>query len=381
LKLTRTPRWALLAPVAAVALLGLAGPASAKTKTKTKTVCVPGSAIPNTDNSFVQVPLSLGKLPKKARITDVNAALRATSPDAGSQHVYLASPLGKLALLVDSELSPSGADFGTGPGCGGSPTAFDDEAAVTVETGTAPFTGSFKPFTPLSVMDGGPAAGTFRFLVEDLSSGGAPVSQAVDGASVTVAYSYPVKKKKKTKKSAGTAKAKFVTRTGSKDVCVPFSVFIGNNQPADDRATINPVTIATGKLPKGAKVTDVDARVRMTHTYRGDIDFFLVSPSGGFVPLWVGQSETEADWGSGATDCTGTPTQFDDEATSPIVGSTAPSAGSFTPLSPLSALDGQQAGGAWTFYANDHYTGDSGTLRAVGLNIDYRYRTKKKAKK
>jgi subtilisin-like proprotein convertase family protein len=379
----RTHRWALAAPIAALALLGLAAPASAKTKTATKTVCVPGGALPNTDHSFVQLPVSLGKLPKKAKITDVNASLRATSNDATDIHAYLASPAGRLAMLIDSERSIAGTAFGTGPGCGGSPTSFDDEAAVTVDTGTNPFTGNFKPFTPLSVMDGGPAAGTFRLIVEDLNSG-PPETQSVDGGSVTVAYSYPVKKKKKkkkSKKSAASAKAKFVNRTGSKDVCLPLSVPVNNNQPADDRATINPVTIATGKLPKGAKVTDVDVRVRMTHTYRGDIEFFLFSPGGGFVPVWIGQSETQPDWGSGATDCTGSLTVFDDEAPTSIVGSTAPSAGAFQPLTPLSALDGLLAGGAWTLYANDHYTGDQGTLQAVGLNIDYRYRAKKKAKK
>src|SRR5688500_10793607 len=126
----------LLAPVAALVVLAVAaGPAAAKTKTATKTVCVPsGAAIPLEDNAFARVPVSLGKLPKKAKIVDVNATLRSTSTHAGDLHVYLVSPAGKFAMLVDNERSPGGGDdFGTGAGCSGTPTTFDDEAATTLQ--------------------------------------------------------------------------------------------------------------------------------------------------------------------------------------------------------------------------------------------------------
>lgn len=380
-------RRAPIALLGATALLCVAAaPASAKTKTASKTVCVGGGAIPNAPHTLLQVPVSLGKLPKKARITDVNAALRVTHPATSELTAYLASPAGKLAMLADLERTGIDADFGTGPGCGGSPTSWDDEAAGPDMTGVGGTKeGTFKPYTPLSVMDGGFAAGNFTFIVEDLDES-SPAGGTVDGASVTVAYSYPVKKKKKKKgkKSAAAAKKpkpKFVNKTGTADVCTNFAVPISNNPPTDDRATINPVAIATGRLPKGATITDVDARVRMTHSYEGDVELFLVSPTGGIVPLWIGYNESEDDFGTGSTDCTGIPTAFDDEAPTSITAGTAPLAGLFRPIGPLSTLDGRQAAGTWTLYVNDHYTGDEGTLHAAGLNIDYRYRAKKKAKK
>ena len=292
-----------------------------------------------------------------------------------------------MALLANGDSnSGSGDDFGTGPGCGGQLTTFDDEAAATFFGAAPPFAGSFQPLSSLAGLDGGPAAGNFTFIFEDLDDS-AGTSAIVDAVGATVTYRYKVRKKKPKPKKSGAAaakKVKRVTRTGSKDVCVTPSLVVNNgpnDPPTSDRATLGAVAIATGALPRGAVVTDVDARVRMTHTYEGDIDFFLVSPTGGIVPLWNGSGESEDDFGSGATDCTGAFTVFDDEAGSPILGGTSPFAGSFTPLGPLAALDRRLAGGSWTLYVVDHYTGDRGVLHSAGLNIDYSYRVIKKPKK
>jgi hypothetical protein len=46
-------------------------------------------------------------------------------------------------------------------------TVFDDEAASPISSGTAPFTGSFKPEVPLSALDGINAAGTWTLKVVD----------------------------------------------------------------------------------------------------------------------------------------------------------------------------------------------------------------------
>jgi subtilisin-like proprotein convertase family protein len=46
-------------------------------------------------------------------------------------------------------------------------TVFDDEATTPVSAGTAPFTGSFRPESPLSVLDGMNAAGTWTLKVVD----------------------------------------------------------------------------------------------------------------------------------------------------------------------------------------------------------------------
>ena len=46
-------------------------------------------------------------------------------------------------------------------------TRFDDGAAVSIVGTQAPFTGSFRPFRPLSAFDGQSATGTWRLVVRD----------------------------------------------------------------------------------------------------------------------------------------------------------------------------------------------------------------------
>jgi subtilisin-like proprotein convertase family protein len=50
-------------------------------------------------------------------------------------------------------------------------TVFDDEALAAVTTGAAPFSGSFRPETPLSVVNGQNSAGLWRLVVSDDAGG------------------------------------------------------------------------------------------------------------------------------------------------------------------------------------------------------------------
>lgn len=384
-------RAALLA-CAGFASLGLiagASPAAAKTKTATTTVCTPaGVPVPTDRDTYTTVPFSLGKLPKGATILDVNPQLRISQQQV-YMNVLVASPGGRMALLGngDSQASGGGDDWGTGPACGGTPTTFDDQATTTFFDSSAPFAGTFQPLSPLSNLNGGQAAGTWKFFIDDLGNT-ATRPATVDSVGATVVYRYKVKKKKKkSKKSvAGVSKKKKLgpLRTGSTDTCVNANLPVNNgpnDPPTSDRASLGAVPIATAKLPEGATVTDVDARVRMTHTYEGDLEFYLASPAGVIVPLWIGDNQSGDDFGTGPTDCTGTPTVFDDESATAVLDGTSPYAGSFRPIAPLSAIDGSAAGGVWTLYVEDHYTGDRGVLHSAGLKIDYSYRGKVKHKK
>jgi subtilisin-like proprotein convertase family protein len=49
-------------------------------------------------------------------------------------------------------------------------TTFDDEATLSISSGTAPFTGRFRPFQALSAFDGQPAQGTWQVIVVDNAS-------------------------------------------------------------------------------------------------------------------------------------------------------------------------------------------------------------------
>jgi subtilisin-like proprotein convertase family protein len=116
-------------------------------------------------------------------------------------------------------------------------------------------------------------------------------------------------------------------------------------------------------------VQSVKARVRLNHTYDGDITITLVAPNGTAVPLASRRGSSGANFGSGATDCSGTFTVFDDAAATAISAGTAPFAGAFRPDGSLAALAGSPSEGNWTLKINDGASGDSGTLFCWQLEI------------
>ncbi|MCX6032250.1 MAG: S8 family serine peptidase [Chloroflexi bacterium] len=107
-------------------------------------------------------------------------------------------------------------------------------------------------------------------------------------------------------------------------------------------------------------VADVNARVTINHTWDGDLSLYLISPAGTTVSLALRR-------GGSGDNFTGT--VFDDEAAQAISAGSAPFAGQFRPETPLSALDGQPISGTWTLKAVDAASYDTGSIRAVALEI------------
>jgi subtilisin-like proprotein convertase family protein len=68
--------------------------------------------------------------------------------------------------------APNGTEVGLSSGNGGSSdhylnTTFDDEAVTPITSGAPPFSGSFRPEQPLSLLDGSNANGTWALQVRD----------------------------------------------------------------------------------------------------------------------------------------------------------------------------------------------------------------------
>jgi subtilisin-like proprotein convertase family protein len=122
-------------------------------------------------------------------------------------------------------------------------------------------------------------------------------------------------------------------------------------------------------VPDVGAVTDVNVRVRLNHTFDGDLILTLVSPDGTQVTLSNRRGSSGDNFGSGANDCSGTPTVFDDEATLAISAGTAPFAGSFTPDQPLSGFDGKATAGTWKLRVSDNAAADVGTVFCAQLEI------------
>jgi len=91
-------------------------------------------------------------------VRDVNLTLRLTHTWTGDLDAFLTGPSGTEVVLF-FEVGGSGDDF--------LDTTFDDEADLSINDGSAPFTGRFRPQEPLAGFDGQGADGTWTLSVHD----------------------------------------------------------------------------------------------------------------------------------------------------------------------------------------------------------------------
>jgi subtilisin-like proprotein convertase family protein len=113
-------------------------------------------AIPESSsfNTLVNIPL-----PDDTRmVVDVDLRVDILHTFVGSVRLYLRHPDGTLITLVDRR-GGNAANFTN--------TIFDDEAATAISQGSAPWTGRYRPDTPLNRLDGKSAQGTWRLEVHD----------------------------------------------------------------------------------------------------------------------------------------------------------------------------------------------------------------------
>jgi subtilisin-like proprotein convertase family protein len=116
-------------------------------------------------------------------------------------------------------------------------------------------------------------------------------------------------------------------------------------------------------------VADINVIVRLNHTFDGDILLRLIGPDGTSVSLANNRGGSGDNFGTGANDCSGVPTVFDDSASIPISAGAAPFAGAFRPESPLSAFNGKPVNGVWVLKVADVGLPDVGTVGCVTLEI------------
>jgi subtilisin-like proprotein convertase family protein len=116
-------------------------------------------------------------------------------------------------------------------------------------------------------------------------------------------------------------------------------------------------------------VGDVNVKLRLNHTFDGDLQIHLVAPDGTTVPLSNNRGGSGDNFGAGANDCSGTQTVFDDSAAAAVSAGIAPYAGSFRPETPLAALNGKQMNGIWKIRITDTGAADVGTLGCATLEI------------
>lgn len=158
----------------------------------------------------------------------------------------------------------------------------------------------------------------------------------------------------------------FTLQVGAAGAPVTATYSSGNiATPIPDVASVDiPIVVSDTGL-----VNDVNVKVRLNHTFDGDLDISLIHPDGTAILLSNNRGGAGDNFGTGANDCSGTPTVFDDEAVPTIASGVAPFAGSFRPDSPLSGLDGKPTVGTWKLRVSDTAALDVGTVGCVQLEI------------
>ena len=124
-------------------------------------------------------------------------------------------------------------------------------------------------------------------------------------------------------------------------------------------ATIDNTTVTSSLyVPDVGTVARAVMQLDITHTYDGDLDISLASPSGPNIDI-------SSDNGSSSNDYTST--IFDDLCATAITAGSPPFTGCFTPEAPLASFATQAAAGNWTLSVGDDGFGDSGTLNSWSL--------------
>jgi len=132
------------------------------------------------------------------------------------------------------------------------------------------------------------------------------------------------------------------------------------------------------KVEQEGKVKDVNALVRLDHSYDGDLVIWLQGPGGVATTLMSQDGGDGEDLGTGPNNCSGNPTKFDDEAAEGIGSGSAPFDGSFQPndfnTDPppergLVEFDGHPATGTWKLFVGDSEYEDKGKLGCFKLQI------------
>ncbi len=208
------------------------------------------------------------------------------------------------------------------------------------------------PATYGVVLAGGPpVARSFTFTVDSALACGATLTATLslqDGASNlgTVSYAFTL---------GSLSNGTFTATYSTGDIAVPIP---------DVNSVDIPITV-----PDGGSISDVNVRVRLDHTFDGDLVLSLINPDGTVVPLATNRGGAGDNYGSGPLDCSGVHTVFDDGASAAISGGIAPFTGSFRPEQPLSALNGKSSAGVWKLRVADTASLDVGTVGCVQLEV------------
>lgn len=354
------------------------------------------------------------------RIADLDLKLRLTHANVSQLAVTLISPTGRRVQLASA--LPVGTNL--------TDTIFDGQAATGIRSGSAPFTGRFRPVSPLGDLVGSNANGRWQLEVTTASGGatgslvswsltvGTTETSVVSGADGRYAFSdlpllpYQVRVIPAVgwRATAPVTGVFPVTLTdgmlaNDRDFGVTAATLISGqvyhdldgdgvkelgeggipgvrvwlDLDGDNGFDSGPVTLASTDVPKGLPDLGQSSSVITVAGRSGYIAKVKVSLSmtHTYVPdvsLWLTgpdgtrvQLVDHVDWeGEDFSNAI-----LDDGAAKPVREAHPPVTGAFRPEEPLAAFIGKPLIGTWTLEMADNEQADFGTLTAWSLIIEY----------
>jgi subtilisin-like proprotein convertase family protein len=228
-------------------------------------------AVPISDNASVEVPIAIGAL---GAVSDVNVRVRLNHTFDQDVVIELISPSGTtVSLAANRDTALGGGDnYGTGPNnCSGTPTIFDDAAATQIGSGLPPFAGTFRPETPLSVLNGEPINGTWKLRVTDTAT----LDTGTIGCVTLEVVRQPYV-------CCGIAGTPIITSGGAPTITAE-SITPANNAPdPGETLTATFPVINTGDGPTTNLVGTIQTSGGITPV-SGGVNYGIVTPGGGAV--------------------------------------------------------------------------------------------------
>lgn len=281
-------------------------------------------------------------------VTDVDVSLYFVHTPASDMDAAVLSP-------VNSEFNPSysylfsqlgGTDTGYGQGCDQADrTTFDDSATDPIDSGTAPFVGSFKPSpnapapSPLSTFDG---------LTPSDANGVWSLNILNYGAAWGDFYCWSL----------------FITT--DQEGPVQFDNNTYQSIPPTLPEVESPIVV-NNMIGNLASIT---VMVWIQHPNVSDLELTLETPTGIEITLAKGAGEDGNNYG---TSCSGNDlTKFSDSSTNSLTNYAAPYVGTFRssePLSTLRGLSGSGLNGTWNLHVKDNKFDNTGDLKCWKLKL------------
>ena len=154
-----------------------------------------------------------------------------------------------------------------------------------------------------------------------------------------------------------------VVNVSRSDVNGPFDYVTKQNfsnpltyQLLDRATTYSPITVPS----QISRISDLNVTVNFRHDWLGDLDVYLVSPSGRRVELFTDLISNERNMVN---------TVLDDEATQGIITGKAPFTGRYMPEGHLSDFINEEAQGTWYLEVTDDNVNDFGRLNGWSMEL------------